>query len=279
MAGMIKILLFQIVSPLVVGSYNATGIKNEYKQEFVHDRLVNEKVDILLLQETWLSDNDASVLNNISDKYSYSAVSGMDLRKDVLVSRPYGGVAILWRKSLSHLIKPFNLNHNRLNAVEFTTRENIKILFINCYLPCDHHGMEASQEYRDCMDVIQSVVRGNNARDTGNTKCLSECCDILGLYNGWNHKHAVHSPTYESNYGRSCSVIDHFIVSNSIYNHIQSLHVVRDICNQSNHNPIIMSFTVSFEKIKPSIKVSKRNNQVSWNRVSNSDIGRYRSFL
>ena len=48
----------------------------------------------------------------------------MDLRKDVLVGRPYGGVDILWRKSLSHLVKPINLNHNRLNAIDTDDTHN-----------------------------------------------------------------------------------------------------------------------------------------------------------
>ncbi len=57
--------------------------------------------DICLIQEHWL--HDQLHLLNIDDDFHSVAVSGMD-SSTLLPGRPFGGCAILYRKSLSSLI-------------------------------------------------------------------------------------------------------------------------------------------------------------------------------
>ena len=79
---------------LVIVSYNPTGL-NEERQEFIHDMLIDETVDILLLQETWLLKSEGKLLDNIHQEYTSDAVSGMDETRKILQGRKYGGVAAM----------------------------------------------------------------------------------------------------------------------------------------------------------------------------------------
>ena len=57
--------------------------------------------DVVLLQEHWLLPAELPMLSNIhSDFHSYS-LSAVDLSADILIGRPFGGTAILFRKSIA----------------------------------------------------------------------------------------------------------------------------------------------------------------------------------
>ena len=55
--------------------------------------------DIIALQETWLFPHDLDYLNTIDNQFSSTGKSAIDTSTGILRGRPYGGVAILWRKS------------------------------------------------------------------------------------------------------------------------------------------------------------------------------------
>ena len=55
------------------------------------------------LQETWLTHDELPLLRQIHADFDASGVSAMDTGDSILVGRPYGGVAILWRKQLGQL--------------------------------------------------------------------------------------------------------------------------------------------------------------------------------
>jgi len=55
---------------------------------------VESKVDVLCIQEHWLSETQLPFLGDISDKFSYTGVSGFD-SSVVLHGRLYGGCGIL----------------------------------------------------------------------------------------------------------------------------------------------------------------------------------------
>ena len=57
------------------------------------------QVDILLIQECWLLPSNMQRLGDIHADYLFHGKSGMR-DTELLVGRPYGGVAILWHKKL-----------------------------------------------------------------------------------------------------------------------------------------------------------------------------------
>jgi len=57
--------------------------------------------DIVCLQEHWLLPGDLSLLCNIHNDFYGFGYSAVDVSSDMLIGRPYGGTAILYRKNLS----------------------------------------------------------------------------------------------------------------------------------------------------------------------------------
>ena len=248
-----------------VCSFNVTGIKREPSQKYTYELLREHKIDILLLQETWLLESQSSILTNISADYAYTCRSGVDPKCDLIVGRPSGGVAILWHKSLSKCVKPVEINDNRLCAIEVLSENQRKTLIMCCYLPCDSGRInDIGHDFLKCLDVIQmcmakgdydEILLGGDLnvdlkRNTGNSKYLKQFCSICELEFAWNHLNAQPGFTYESYDGSSSSIIDHFLVSNPVWQNIRNVTVIDDVRNMSNHNPIIINWDLSVDRLQ-----------------------------
>ena len=76
-------------------------------------------------------------LNSINDEYQSTGVSGVNA--DVLLhGRPYGGVAILWKKALASKVSAINCeydHHSVCSDLKLSTNECV--LVFNCNMPTD----------------------------------------------------------------------------------------------------------------------------------------------
>ncbi|KOB66381.1 reverse transcriptase, partial [Operophtera brumata] len=77
-------------------SFNCKSVKRNI--DFV--RTLCQSADIVALQETWLLPHDISLLGTIDQDFAYTGKSAVDTSAGMLRGRPYGGLAILWRKSV-----------------------------------------------------------------------------------------------------------------------------------------------------------------------------------
>ena len=64
-----------------------------------------ENHDVILLQETWLLPHDMCLLQNVHNEFYGEGVSSVDTTGGILIGCPYGGLAVLWRKSQNAFIK------------------------------------------------------------------------------------------------------------------------------------------------------------------------------
>ncbi len=104
----------QFTSDLLnICSFNCEGVNRtvDYMKEF----LSNNLCDILCLQETWLIEQNLLRLANIHSDYLYTGKSGVDSNSDILVGRPKGGVAILYKKSVAKCIKCVDISSDEIN--------------------------------------------------------------------------------------------------------------------------------------------------------------------
>ena len=114
-------------------TYNCQGWRSG--SEYV-SALLNS-LDFCLIQEHWLLSEHLGALD-ISDEFISIGVSGMD-SSNLLVGRPYGGCAILCRKSLSSSIRMLNCCSKQFCAVSLLSTNAISnytfnTLIINAYL-------------------------------------------------------------------------------------------------------------------------------------------------
>ena len=136
-----------MISQLRIILYNCSGWRGS---SYVSDLL--SSCDILLIQEHWLFQENFNVLN-ISDQFIYTAVSGMD-SSNFLVGCPFGGCAIMYRKSLLACVKSIPTNSRRFCAVRLIDSNNSTILLINVYMPIDYGTSVSNVEFISCLSEI-----------------------------------------------------------------------------------------------------------------------------
>ena len=84
-------------------SYNCKNIKTcgNSISEILKDN------DIILIQEHWLFHSQTNIISDINSDINFVA-KGVDINDPLLpvsLPRGYGGVAILWKKTIDHLVR------------------------------------------------------------------------------------------------------------------------------------------------------------------------------
>jgi len=106
---------------------------------------------------------------------------------------------------------------------------------------------------------------------------LSSFCTNLSLTSAVHHVENTVDYTYDFNI-RRFGILDHFLLSGILFDKsVISHHVIHDVDNFSDHEPIVF-------QLYPEIKilgVSKRVHtpHVSWHKASELDLCKYRSIL
>ena len=135
-----------------VSSFNCRNVKSSITEI---QQLCNDN-DILLLQETWLTEDEGGLLNNVS-KYSYAkGISAMDTSRQIIHGRR-GGLAILWRKSLASSCSLLTYDDTRIMGIKISTDKK-SFLILNVYLPYnDGSNLEDLMFY---FGKIDSIIDG-----------------------------------------------------------------------------------------------------------------------
>lgn len=134
-------------------------------------RSLCRQADVIALQETWLLPHDLSMLTTIADEFGGTGTSAVDTSAGLLRGRPYGGVALLWRKSVFRSVSVVDCDDVRLTAIKVTLCDRSLIIF-SAYLPTDCY--ENLPDFTHCLSKISSIIE--DARDT-------EAIYILGDFN------------------------------------------------------------------------------------------------
>ena len=95
-------------------------------------------------------------LNEISQYIGTS--KAVDTNNPILpVQMPsgYGGVAVLWKKDIDHLVNVFSDAGNRIQCIELSGKD--RLLIISVYMPCK--GLSDNvEDFRDCVDQLHEIV-------------------------------------------------------------------------------------------------------------------------
>ena len=143
-------------------SYNMHGFKNGVST--VQDLCL--KYDIILLQEHWLLKGNLNKIGDINENFQAFSLSSMNDKAAtaILVGRPFGGVAVLFRKTLSNCIKIVESDdaEGRFFSFKLTACGSRDIIITCVYFPC----LTASRDYIIASSSITSHidnVLANNA--------------------------------------------------------------------------------------------------------------------
>ena len=97
--------------------------------------IMNEQdVDIICLQETWLSKQELNCLNTLHTDFHGSGVAIVDYRDGLRRGHNPGGVAIMWRKRFDSCVEVLNFDTDWLTGIKLS--QNNKSYVILCvYMP------------------------------------------------------------------------------------------------------------------------------------------------
>jgi hypothetical protein len=103
-------------------------------------RTLCNSYDIITTQEHWLLKDNLTTLNHIDSRFGFVGVSGMTCKSSegIVSGRPFGGVAILWSKSLaSYTTLVEKDEENGIFISIILTRHTNPDHIISCvYFPC-----------------------------------------------------------------------------------------------------------------------------------------------
>ena len=113
-----------------IASFNCKGFK---KRNYNYLNNVFNKVDFLLLQETWLYDYESDVISSQLQNSHFIAMSSMN-SQEIRDGRPYGGTAIVWKGNPFYSVTKIDTLSSRLCACKIENM-NCNILLMNVYMP------------------------------------------------------------------------------------------------------------------------------------------------
>jgi len=111
-----------------------------YLQSVIHN------YDIVLLQETWLSNQSSYVMDNIHPGFNVYHTSAMEhkLTSGQVTGRPFGVTAILVRENIFKHITPVSVNTTRATAIYCSTPDHCNLVVMSVYMPWDDNMMNMS---------------------------------------------------------------------------------------------------------------------------------------
>jgi exonuclease III len=221
-----------------------------------------ENYDIICIQEVWVRPNELNRVRCLHIDFDCCVVSSMnnEWHNEVIMGRPYGGLAIFWRKSLIHnvLLMGHDVN-TKCIGISFET--NVGRVFVwNVYLPCgssvsnDDYEIilmeifsyiESQFELHSEDGVEQaSIICGDFNVTMDKIYCVQRYNVLKHFLSDWDmicgdaFDNTSIGYTYFHDGLNVSSYIDHFFISNNIINTVNSVKILDFDCNLSDHLPV-----------------------------------------
>ena len=118
-------------------SFNCHSLKNSLPEV----SSICDKNELVFLQETWLAKFELSMLSNIHKDFLGLGTTAFDSSSSLLCGRPFGEVAIMWKKNLQPLIKVSVISERIMQIDILVGTSTISLL--NVYLPTDYRDTES----------------------------------------------------------------------------------------------------------------------------------------
>jgi len=214
----------------------------------MHDLLqLCEIHDVVCLQEHWLLPNELDILSQLHSDFYGFGYSAVDISSDILIGRPYGGSAILYRKSLANCIKFIDFIDSRITAMILSSSIG-PVLVLSVYMPTDYNDEASFIMYEDVCAKIQACFNDSDCLQVliiGDFNCHagSRFFPIMSKLirdNKWMMSDVDRLAdvfTYVSDNGVITSWLDHIVCSGGIDSRLSDIAVLYG-CIGSDHRPL-----------------------------------------
>ena len=212
--------------------------------------------------------------------------------QEALLGRPYGGTLIIWHNNCRNKITPICLISFRVTAVTVTFPNDVTLLAINVYMPCDdrrkHEKYHILQEVlndiqtlicdikHDCV-IIAGDLNCDFGRNSPHVTAINEFMQAADMKNCLDHILANIPFTFESKGTGTRSTIDHVLVNADLFGTVHSYEIFDSPCNMSDHCPVLCTLDMEIAYFGISERIFTP--RPSWNKATAIDVQRYRDEL
>lgn len=264
---------------LKISSLNCKNVKTSMSDV----KHLCDNSDICFLQETWLRDDELNLLNSINRNFIGRGTSAMNTDGGIISGRPFGGVAILWRKNLELNVNVKRFQDPRFIGIELTINKST-ILLVNSYMP--YECSDNKEDFIFYLGMLQDLVE-------------SSSCDKIAIIGDWNANIGSlfgglmsdfatsnsmlisdvtllpsDSYTYISEAHNSTSWLDHCVSSSAFHKLINFCDIGYDYVI-SDHRPIRLFLDLSILRSEAEQKVENPINTVHWEKVTDDEKRNY----
>lgn len=205
--------------------------------------------------------HDLTSLGNIDVNFDYTGTSAVDTAVGMLRGRPYGGVALLWNKSVFRDVTVINCGNPRICAIKVSIDQR-SFLVCCVYMPTDKP--DNLMDFTDCLSAVSAIVDSNNTESVyvlgdfnahpgevffHELGCFCDdqewiCADvnILGIQSG--------TYTFVSDAHGSARWLDHCLATKSAMDSIANVYVNYSVL-WSDHFPLVIE--CNLQVIKPKV--------------------------
>ena len=275
---------------LVISSFNCKNVKTSMDEI----RELCKFSDIVFLQETWLTDKEIPILSQISNDFYAKGISSIDTSSHLLSGRPYGGLAILWKKTIGAFIKPRLFDDSRVMGIEISSGINHTILALNVYLPFSCH--ENLNEYVNYLCRINGIMEtagtslcmalGDFNADLSNRRVshlfgreLLSFCNLENLIiNDYHLLDRTNTYTFINSSSSTMSWLDHIISTSSLDAIIKDITVQYKFVS-SDHLPLTVTLDVIVDCIKSPLNNNETSRvQIQWEKLTSDELLEYSDY-
>ena len=262
-----------IVQKFGVTSFNC---KNINTSKHAIEKL-SKSSDFIFLQEHWLFDCQLPTLKGIHENLTGvgKAVDSDDPIAPIQMPRGYGGVGILWKKDIDHLVTVLPDGGCRIQCV--AVRAERPLLLISIYMPCKG-ASDNYEAFSECLDQLNEIVtkygnthdvvlggdfneevsQGSSRRSTLLSEFLSDhCLTTTKTEKTFLHPNGIDSTT-----------IDYIFYPESIADIISPVRRMDLLENNSDHYPVSCTIRRCLDRaISKSNKSISISQKVNWKKV------------
>ena len=274
-------------------SYNSTGFGSS-AQNYISSLLVFS--DILCIQEHFLLDskdkkhsNTNQLKNKLGAEHDMYIVPAVKNNSEISRGRGKGGLATIWRRSLTKYVSKIACDNFRLQATSFSFPSG-SVLVINTYFPCDPktEGFDDTELLTLLADIQTLVTQTQCAHIllAGDLNChfsrynrftttVQEFMEEINLTLLWlnpdaNPKHKIDTVDFTycsvNNGVVSYSTIDHFAMSQQLFNAVAEAGVLHSGDNMSNHAAIYSKVMVGSLDLR--LEIAPPQERTCWYKAS-----------
>jgi hypothetical protein len=255
-----------------IASLNCKNLKTS---AYIIEELLKQH-QIILIQEHWLFEAQINTIGDLNKNINFVG-KGVDKYNPVLpksMPREYGGVAIIWRENIDHLIKILPDGTERIQCVEINSNNDTKFLVASVYLP-SKGSHDYVDEFYDCIDQLYEIyqkyqgthkiiIGGDLNEDLNNEKTNKRNKYLLDFIKECGLSYDNSGKTFIKPNGEECSELDYFLHTIN-YKFCTKKEVLNNtITNVSDHHPVTITIMLHHD-----IKSLKEGKEVLNNTITN----------